>query len=323
MIELIIEHNGSIYQPVLKDNIQLKSVRKGEPSTLTFTLLRDDVIEYEEGDPVRVKIDGQNAFYGFIFKITGNKTAERQITAYDQLRYLKNKYTYVLEKKRADEIVKMICEDYGLQVGTLDNTEYLYSNIEDNVALFDIILNALDETTRNTNPNKMYVLYDDMGKLCLKDIESRKLDILLDEETGENFSYSSSIDGETYNSIVLYRESKSGSNSTSNRSYAYVSDPNNIEKWGVLQYFGTFSEDEDGKTKAAALLELYNQKSKSLTLENQLGDIRVMGGTLVPVRLDLGDAKLSNYMMVEEVTHTISENHHTMNLKLKGGEFNE
>lgn len=321
MIELIIEHNGSIYQPVLKDSIQIKSVRKGEPSVLTFTLIRDDVIEYEEGDSVRVKINGANAFYGFIFKITGDKTVERQITAYDQLRYLKNKYTYVFEKKRADQIVKMICEDFGLRVGTLDNTRYLYSNVEDNVALIDIILNALDETTRNTG--KMYVLYDDMGKVCLKDIETRKLDILLDEETGENFSYSSSIDGETYNSIVLYRDSKSGSESIANRTYAYASDPKNIDKWGILQYFDSFSDEEDGKTKAAKLLELYNQKTKSLSLDNQLGDIRVMGGTLVPVRLDLGDTKISNYMMVEEVTHTISENYHTMNLKIKGGEFNE
>jgi len=321
MIELIIEHNGSIYQPVLKDSIELKSVRKGEPSTLTFTLIRDDIIEYEEGDPVRVKIDGQNAFYGFIFKITGSKDDERQITAYDQLRYLKNKYSYAIQNQRADEVVKMICEDFGLQIGKLDNTEHLLNTVEDNVALIDIILNALDDTTMNNG--KMYVLYDDMGKVCLKDIESRKLDILLDEETGENFSYTSSIDGETYNSVVLYRSSNGDSESMDSRKYVYASDPNNIEKWGVLQYFDTFSEEEDGQTKAAKLLELYNQKSKSLTLENQLGDIRVMGGTLVPVRLDLGDAKISNYMMVEEVTHTISENHHVMTLKVKGGEFNE
>ena len=90
MVELIIGHNGVYYEPVLSGNIQIKSVRKGEPKTLTFTLIRDDIIEYEEGDSVRVKVDGVNAFYGFIFKISGNKTPERQITAYTQERYLKN-----------------------------------------------------------------------------------------------------------------------------------------------------------------------------------------------------------------------------------------
>ena len=321
MIELIIEHNNVIYEPVIKGSISIKSVRKGEPSTLTFSLLRDDVIEYEEGDPVRVKVDGVNAFYGFIFKITGNKTPERQITAYTQERYLKNKATYVLTNKRADEIVKSICADFGLQSGTLENTRYLYSAVEDNVSLYDIILNALDETTRNNG--EMYVLYDDMGKLCLENISSRKLDILLDEETGENFSYSSSIDGETYNSIALYRDPSSGTGTSKTREYVYADDINNINKWGLLRYYDTFDDGVDGKTKAAKLLELYNQKTKSLTLEKQLGDIRVMGGTLVPVRLDLGDVKLSNYMMVEEVSHEISENYHTMTLKLKGGEFTE
>lgn len=318
MIELIIEHNGVIYEPVLKDSIELQSIRK-QASTLTFTLIRDDVIEYEEGDRVRLKVNGVNTFYGFIFKITGDKTNERQIIAYDQLRYLKNKATYVIEAQRADQLVKIICDDFGLQAGTLENTEYLYTAVEDNVSLFDIILNALDETTRSTG--KMYALYDDMGKVCLKDIESRKINILLDEETGEDFNYSSSIDGETYNSVTLYRD-PSG-NTGGNRQYVYISDTDNIDKWGLLRYYDTFDENTDGKTKAAALLELYNQKAKSLSLNNQIGDVRVMAGTLVPVNLNLGDTKVANYMLVEEVLHEISENHHTMTLKLKGGEFTE
>lgn len=317
MVKLIIEHNGEIYEPVLKDSVSLKSVRKGEPKTLTFTLIRDEIIQYEEGDPVRLIVDGANAFYGFIFKISGNKTNERQITAYDQIRYLKNKGSYNIEKWRVDTLIREIAEDTGLQVGTLANTDYLYSAVEDNVSFLDMILNAMDETTRQTG--MLYVLYDDNGKLCLDNIADRKLDILLDESTGEDYSYSSSIDGETYNSIALYKDGADGGA----REYKYASDINNINKWGLLRYFDTYDDNFDGQTKAQQLLELYNQRERGFSLSNQLGDIRVMGGTLVPVVIDVGDVKVSNYLMVEEVTHEISDNHHTMTLTLKGGEFTE
>ena len=43
--------------------------------------------------------------------------------------------------------------------------------------------------------------YDDAGKLTLKNINSMKLNLLIDEETGETFDYSSSIDEQTYNTI--------------------------------------------------------------------------------------------------------------------------
>lgn len=312
MIELIIQHGEQIFEPVLKDNITIKSSRKGEPSVLNFTLIADGIVKYEEGDPVRVRVNGENAFYGFIFKISGDKSEERQITAYDQRRYLKNKGSYNIEKLRADQVIKNIAEDVGLQVGTLINTGYLYSNVEDNVSYFDIILNAMDETTRNTE--KLYVLYDDMGKLCLDDIGNRKLDILLDSSTGENYEFTSSIDGETYNSVTLYKDSDSQNNKSIN-----VSDQANIDKWGLLRYYASYSDGTDGDTLANALLELYNQKERTLTLSKQLGDIRVMGGTLVAVSMDLGDTKISSYMMVEEVTHEISENYHTMTLNLTGG----
>ena len=57
----------------------------------------------------------------------------------------------------------------------------------------------------------MYVLYDDFGKLCLKNLERMKVGLVIDEETGENFDYESSIDSDTYNQIKLtYDNSDTG-----------------------------------------------------------------------------------------------------------------
>ena len=102
----------------------------------------------------------------------------------------------------------------------------------------------------------------------------------------------------------------------------YISqDGNNINKWGVLQYFDTISEGENGKAKADALLSLYNQKARTLSVKNAFGDIRVRGGSMVVVQLDLGDTKINNLMIVEKCKHEFKNNEHFMDLTLRGGEF--
>lgn len=95
----------------------------------------------------------------------------------------------------------------------------------------------------------------------------------------------------------------------------------NMNEWGVLQYFDTLQKDENGKAKADALLELYNKKTRNLTVKNALGDTRVHAGTMVVVQLDLGDIKLKNMMLVEKCKHTFKNDEHFMDLTLRGGEF--
>ena len=127
----------------------------------------------------------------------------------------------------------------------LENTGYVIAKkTESNQSLFDIILNALDETIRNRK--EMYVLYDDFGKLCLKNLERMKVGLVIDEETGENFDYESSIDSDTYNQIKLTYDNSD----TGKREVYMAKDSSNIEKWGVLQYFDTIDEKTNGAVKA-------------------------------------------------------------------------
>lgn len=42
---------------------------------------------------------------------------------------------------------------------------------------------------------------------------------------------------------------------------------------------------------------------------------------MVVVIMDLGDVKLQNLMLVETCKHTFKLDEHTMELKLRGGEF--
>lgn len=314
--ELIIQNGSTIYFPIVEEGIGWETARVGVPGKLSFNVVKDGIISFAEGNPVRFKWDGNNVFYGFVFTKKRNKDGTIKVTAYDQLRYLKNKDTYVYKNKTASQFVTMLATDFKLNLGTIENTGYVIgSRVEDNKTLFDMIKNALDLTLMNTK--KIFVLYDDFGKLTLKNVESMKLPLIIDDETAEDYDYTSSIDSQTYNKIKLsYENEKAGK-----REIYIAQDSANINNWGVLQYFESIEEATGGKAKADALLTLYNKKTRNLTIQNCLGDTRVRGGSAVLVNLNLGDIILQNYLMVESVKHTFKNNEHFMDLTVRGGEF--
>ena len=322
-IELLIsDPSGSkSYIPVVEEGIEWSTERRSTPGKLTFKILNDDIIDFKEGATVRLKVDGKEVFFGFVFTKRRDKNQIISVTAYDQLRYLNNKDTYVYENKTVAEFIQMIATDFNLKTGTLEDTKFkIASRVEDNTSLFDMIENALDLTLQNTK--EMFVMFDEFGKITLKNIASMRVGgesayLLIDEETGENFEYSSSIDSDVYNKIKLSYDNED----TGKRDIYIAQDGTHMNEWGVLQYFDTLSKGENGQAKADALLKLYNKKSRNLKIANAIGDTRVRAGSLVVVSLALGDVNLKNFMMVEKVRHTFKLDQHVMDLTLRGGEF--
>ena len=315
-VELLIASNNKLYQPIVEEGIQWTTERVGSPSTLKFTVIKDDVISFQEGDAVRMKVEGQEVFFGFVFTKKRNKEHHIEVTAYDQLRYLKNKDTYVYENKTASQVIQMIANDFKLNLGTVEQTSFIIpSRVEDNQSLFDIIQNALDEELKNKG--ELFCLYDKFGKLTLQNIASMKLDLLIDTGSAEDFDYTSSIDQNTYNKVKLTYDNEDAGE----REVYITQDSANQNQWGVLQYFEKLQKGENGKAKADTLLKLYNQKTRNLKVNNCFGDVRCRAGTLVPVQLYLGDISVSNYLLVEKATHTFKNNQHLMSLNLRGGEF--
>ena len=315
--ELLIQNGSTIYYPVVEEGVSLTLERKGTPGKLEFTVIKDGVLNFQEGNPVKFTVDGTTMFYGFVFtKSRKANSPTIDVVAYDQLRYLKNKDTITEEGLKASDLLKRIATDFRLNLGTVEDTGYtLETIVEENQTLFDMIQSALDETLMNTK--QLYVLYDDAGKLTLKNINTMKLNLLIDEETGENFSYESSIDEQTYNKIKLdYNNEKTGK-----RELFIAQDGAKMNQWGVLQYFEEVQTQTGASAKADALLKLYDQKTRKLTIQNAFGDVRVRAGSAVVVALNLGDIVTNNYMVVNKVTHTFRGDEHMMALDLIGGEF--
>lgn len=322
-VELLIgnELGTKAYLPAVKEGIEWTTERKNTPGKLSFEVLKDDALNFSEGSAVRMKENGDEVFFGFVFKRQRAKEQIITVTAYDQLRYLKNKDTIVYENKTADQFLRMIAADYALNVGVLESTNYVIeSRVEENTSLFEMVQNSLDLTLQNTG--EMFVLYDDFGKLTLKHLSSMAVGtpgayLMVDEETCETFDYTSSIDDNTYNKIKLAYDNEE----TGFREVYIAQDSGNINKWGILQYFDTLKKGENGQAKVDALLKLYNKKTRNLKLTNVLGDNRVRAGSMIVVNLDLGDMKLRNFMLVESCKHTYKESEHWMDLTLRGGEF--
>lgn len=314
--EILIQHGSTIQYPAVLDGAKLTLERKGTPGKLTFTVVKDSKLNFQEGDPVKLTMDGTPMFYGFVFIKSRDKDGTIDVTAYDQLRYLKNKDTITEEGLKASDLLKRIATDFRLNLGTVEDTGYTMETVvEENQTLFDMIQNALDETLLNTG--KLYVLYDDVGSLTLKDINSMKTNLLIDMEAAENFSYSSSIDDATYNKIKLaFNNEKTGK-----RELYVAQDGEKINQWGVLQYFEEIQTATGAAAKAEAMLAHYDRKTRKLTIKNAFARPDIRAGSAVMVSLNLGDIIANQYLMAEKVVFTFKEDENMMDLTLVGGEF--
>ncbi len=311
---------GEIIYPPVADGVQLSSSRRGGPGTLKFTVLKDaamaDLGGFAEGALAQLFVEGKPLFQGYIFSKRRDKEGAIECTAYDQIRYLKNKDVLRYKNMLASDVVKLIAADNNLQIGEIEPTGYIIPwRSEFNATLLDMIETALD--LELSHKGQMFVLYDDCGKLTLQNIAQMRLDILINAAAAENFDYTSSIDEQTYNQIKLVSEDKQ---SGGYKSYT-AGDEEHIKLWGKLQYFDSLKEEDCGQAKAEALLKLYNSKTRKLKISNALGDVRVRAGCLLGVALDLGDIVANTLMLVEKATHTFRESEHFMDLTLRGGEF--
>lgn len=316
MYELLIQNGGTVYAPAVEKDVTWKTVRSGTPGELSFSVFKDEPLNFQEGNPVSFRVDGKEVFYGFVFQKQRSRDGVIKVTARDQLRYLKNKDTILREGITASQLLRLIAQDFRLNLGTIEETGYVMPVFDgENETLFDMLQSALDETVQNTG--RLFCLYDDFGKLTLRDVAGMKTDLLLEAGGAEDFDYTSSIDSDTYNKIKLvYDNEESGA-----REVYIAQNSEHQNQWGVLQYYESVKTGIGAKEKADALLQLYDQKTRTLTVKGVFGDLSCRAGASIGVHLDLGDLITQNYMVIEQATHTFSGPRHTMDLKLIGGEF--
>lgn len=95
---ILIGHNGTVYDatPVTLEGVELVQSIRMEAGFLRFSVVRDGILNFVEGDKVQFYVDGLLRFSGWV--MTKERTSAQiiAVTAYDMLFYLaKNKDTYV------------------------------------------------------------------------------------------------------------------------------------------------------------------------------------------------------------------------------------
>lgn len=314
--EVLIQNQTTIYQPELEGEMTLTRERAGSPAKLEFSALDDGILHMRLGDPVRFRYDNQNAFFGYLFSIKPEHGWFR-CTAYDQMRYLKNKDSLIYKKKTYSQLLKLLARRYQLTLGSVANTRYVIPKRKEDATLLDILGTASSLTTKATG--RRYVLYDDFGKLTLKNISDMRLDLLLDADTVQAFELDANIDNETYSRVKLYHDNtKKGV-----REIYLANGKKRQAQWGWLQYMeqANATKPEDIRKEAKRILERYGTPQKKLSIDGAFGDIRVRGGSSLKVQLDLEQLTVSDYLYVERVTHKWNTDSYLMDLVLYGGGF--
>lgn len=317
-MEILIDNRkGEVFEIPVK-SFEWKTERVGKASVFEAEMHNGDPLNFpiESGAIVRAVEGETKIFYGFTFEDGFNKGGATSIKAYDQLRYLKNQDTYVMPSSTASNAIKRIAGLLSLKVGTLEDTGYVVPGIvEDDKEAFDVVAKFLDSTLIALNKN--FVLFDDFGKLELRDIYNLVIpadDFYIGEDSLlYDYDYTKSIDGETYNRVKFVRDNED----TGKRETFIAQDSANIKKWGLLQKFEKVDENMTNaqiKDLVDRSMIAYNKETKTLEL-SCLGNWKVRAGRMVYLYLE--DLGIENYVMIDECTHKWQEAVHTMELKVK------
>ncbi|SDJ76246.1 XkdQ/YqbQ family protein [Paenibacillus naphthalenovorans] len=320
MLEILLDNkDGNVWDlSEIVTDVTWTTTRVGRPASVDFTLIdsgiyQDRAFAINNGDIVRFRMGDVNAFYGYVFSIKTNQDAEISIKAYDQVRYLLNKDTYVIKNVTTGDVIRKIAADFNLKVGRIDDTGYrIPSMVEDGQTLLDDIEKANTLTMSATG--RFFVFFDDFGELSLRDVTSFQAGFYIgDGSLMTGYDYGRDIDQDTYNKIKLYRDNKD----TKKREVYIAQDSAYIARWGLLQLYESVDEEKNAaqiNEMLTQLMQLKNREQKSLKID-AIGDIRVRAGMYVPIIIEsLG---INQPMMVDEVTHRFDGADHTMSLTLK------
>ena len=299
-------------------NLEITTHIQDDPGKATFDLIKCDDIAFWEGATVSIKIDGYKMFRGFVF---AKKQTEDEniisVTCYDQLRYLKNKDSYVFENMTSDQIFAKICKDFVLKYKVVDKSDYKCApRSNDATALYEMMKTALDDTLIHTR--QWYIIRDNYGVLEHINVYSLQAGIMLGDASGiTGFTYETSIDKDTYNQIKLYRDN----DKTGKREIFIVNDTINggkkLKSWGILQLYEKVDENLNTaqiEQKARGMLKLYNNTKRSLKLD-AIGAPNVCAGSIFKCSIEgLDNLPLNSYLLVTQCSHKIDNGVHTMSL---------
>lgn len=320
-IEMIVQlSDGKVFNiSELASNIKWSTdLINAQPGSLEFDYDEDVNAIPDYGNIIRFRVNSRNIFFGRLFIKERNEKGVMHITAYDNMRYLQNKHTYVLPAMTSEQIFRRICRDFELPQRVVNGSSFNVSQkIHENTSLFDVLQDAFDQTL--IARRQWFFVRDNFGRLEHVNIDSLQTDLVIgDESMAHGFDFKGSIDEDTYNQIRLVRENQV----TSRREVYIVRHGGNIRRWGLLQHHETVDENLNKaqiEAQASLLLNAKNRPTRSLTI-TAFGDLQIRAGSGIVLSINrLKDEGFSRVQraLVCGCVHSWRGSTHTMDLVIR------
>ena len=308
-------NNGTVFDiSQLATTIQVTKNIDGNAGKLTCLLQKDpnNLLQISNGSIVSFIADGIGIFFGYVFSIGTDATQTYKITAYDQMRYLKNEEVYVTESLSASQIFEKVCYDNQLRYAVKVPSGYIPSPyMHDKKTLYEIINRG--RRLANIYEKRQYYITDEFGTLTWSELGSEKTNIIIGEQSLlTDYQYEKNIDRDTYNQIKMYRENEE----TGKRDVWLAKDSDNIKRWGKLQLLVKADANDTQAMIQETIQNYLKVKNKELqTLKlNALGVKELQAGK--GFKFILNRENINQDMWIVNSTHTFNKDTHTMSLEV-------
>lgn len=249
------------------ERITWKGGINGTSRTLEVKYLDDKAIA-KLGDKVEFYVDEDKLFTGKVFSVeVSGQSKIKTFSCFDNSIYLnKNYFVKNFNKKKPSQILKEICGELKLEVGTVpkDVVDCTYPAV--NRSGYQIILNAY--TIQHRKDKKIYSIVSNDGKIEV--IEQGALaDVLLHSEQDiKSSKYGEDIE-KMVNQIVIYKTEKEKQQIVDK-----VENKEDKEKYGLFQKVMQYDKDRDNINNAKEMLKSV-EKTGNITC---LGNVLIQSG---------------------------------------------
>lgn len=352
-INVLIYHQDSIFNisQIIYD-IQFTS-SLNEISNLKLSLLKDpeDKLKIDMGDTVTFIYQDWKVFKGRILHCDINEKGNCEITAYDQIFYLKKNHIYTsFSMPRISDVFNFVKNQLSLSDNDIDmesilklDQKNLVSKTFCDESYLDILLFFINRRNENSERlmsqttwnvlklnkvvNWVYLL-DVFGKLTLRNISEiddlSKIIIIGENSLLNSYNYNIDISENTYNKVLLFYSDTNNNSKDKISEVVSISnnvkteDKENIKKWGYLCLFQNIQDKLEQKLiddYAERLFNLKNVPKKTMTIE-ALGYNNIYAGTPFILHLpSLTDTDLLVYST--NVIHRWRGDLHTMEMQIQ------
>lgn len=300
------------YAPIV-EKVTYTTNRKLSAGELNFSYIQKSPLNMTEGAKVQFYVNGKGIFEGYVFTIEQDRQGMVEVTAYDQLRYLKTNESYCFIGKKLGEIIQQIATDMQLQAGVLEDTGYVIPMLtKEDTQCLDTIDYALGLTQYNTG--KIYSVFDDFGKISLRESGTMlSAEIIGNRSLLTDYTFKSDIDSDTYNQIKLVRPNKE----TGQGDTYIFNDTSTIKQWGLLQKYEKVDENLNEaqiSQQGNIMMAYYDRVLKDLSVDC-IGVPGLRAGGMVTIRIkDIPELKNGYRLVIDKAKHVFTNGEHTMSL---------